>query len=996
MQPFSDKTTIGVPGDKRRAERLAAVLDAYMRDLEGGGIPPDLDRLIARHPDLADELRSYADSLQLLHQMTAGLRPLPTRSEPNAAGGMATKRLGDYDILREIGRGGMGIVYEARQLSLNRLVALKVLPFAAMLDEKQITRFRNEAQAAAQLHHPNIVPVHAVGQERGVHFFAMQYVPGQSLERALDEIRRQGDAASGGAPEQGPNSHVLDDRTVSERSGTNSVAARAGDTASAAAFSTRASVRTRGYCQSVARLMIQAADAIQHAHECGVIHRDVKPSNLLLDREGKLWVTDFGLARMQSDSGVTMTGDVVGTLRYMSPEQAAGATGLVDARADVYSLGATMYELLTLRPAHSGENRQAVLRHIEQREPTPPRTLNPAIPIDLETITLRALAKSRDERYSSAAALSNDLRLFLEGRPTVAQRPTALDRAAKWALRHRVAVTVGGAVLLLLSVVSAGAAVMIAREQSRTADALERARGSLAKAERSDQHARRAVDQFGQRVASELAGVPGMEPLRRRLLGQTLAFYRQFIEASKDDPRLQRELASVCFKAASIAQSLGDRTEAIELCTQAVGEFDELARQAPDDAGLALQRAECEGALGLLLAGAGRVDAARDQYAAAIRQQESLLGVAGGTSRGDVARSLADSHSKLGLLLAQLGEKEAARRALRTAIELVTQAAGSGPLEAPLRHELSHMFNNLSFVEREVDWARAEQSSRRAIELLEQAAQQEPEELAYRSDLALFYNNLGAILAHRGNVREMGQSYRRAVAMQERLVRQAPAVVGYRCELAVTWNNWGQALDSQGSAEEAANAFAEAERIVSVLVDDHPDELRFRSLYGAVLNNRAMAMLSTGQPEQVLSALESAIRQQRVAFERAPDVAEHRELLSKHYYNLARALMTAGQPKRAAEMALARRGLWRGDGPHLAQVAVELAQAAVAARALTSGDGGDDDSLADRLEAETAATLRDAAAAGDDLAVLRGEAAFRLLKNSAIASMITGAASEAP
>ena len=290
---------------------------------------------------------------KLLHQMTAGMRPpMPTRAEPSATG-MATKRLGDYDIVREIGRGGMGIVYEARQLSLNRQVALKVLPFAAMLDEKQIARFRNEAQAAAQLHHPNIVPVYAVGQERGVHYFAMQYVPGQSLETAMHELRQEPRRTRQRRPSR-PDGRRCDGKspapTFQRRHGRR---VRRRDTATFAAFSTKASTRSRGYCRSVARLMIQAAEALQHAHEYGVIHRDVKPSNLLLDRDGKLWVTDFGLARMQTDSGVTITGDVVGTLRYMSPEQAAGATALVDARADVYSLGATLYELLTLRPAHT-------------------------------------------------------------------------------------------------------------------------------------------------------------------------------------------------------------------------------------------------------------------------------------------------------------------------------------------------------------------------------------------------------------------------------------------------------------------------------------------------------------------------------------------------------------------------------------------------------------------------------------------------------------------
>lgn len=985
MQPFSDKTTVAIPGDAPRAERLAAVLDAYMRELEAGGIPPDVESLVTQHPDLADELRSYIDSLKLLHQMTAGLRPMPTRAE-SPPSGMSPKRLGDYDIVREIGRGGMGIVYEARQLSLNRQVALKVLPFAAMLDEKQIARFRNEAQAAAQLHHPNIVPVHAVGQERGVHFFAMQYVPGQSLEAALQELRNESSEKSPAAPRAGA--------TTVARAGTGAHGAGAShagltvpnepalrDTATFTAFSTRASTRSRGYCQSVARLMIQAADAIQHAHDCGVIHRDVKPSNLLLDRDGKLWVTDFGLARMQSDSGVTMTGDVVGTLRYMSPEQASGAHGLVDARADVYSLGATLYELLTLRPAHSGDNRQAVLRNIESREPTPPRALNPAAPLDLETITLRALAKSRDERYSSAKDFANDLRLFLQGRPTVARRPTVRDRAAKWCLRHRAAVSLVAVALLLITLVSATAAFM-------TAGALHEAKANLARAERSERQAHEVVDRFGSGVASELAGRPGIEPLRRMWLGETLGYYRRFIKQSEGDPRLRRDLASVCFKAASIADQMGNRREAVDLCRQALSGFNELVRQSPNDQELAIERSKCQSSLGLLLAAESQIDAALQSYATAIDEQRSMVTRGGASADPAAVRALADTHCNLGLLLAQTGRKDAARRSMGEGIALIKKLSARTPGDVALRHDLAISYNSLSFVERDLDWSRAEAACRQAIKLQEQLVKEQDEKATYRADLALFYNNLGAILAHGGDWAAACQSYRQAIQSQEQLQRLAPAVVNYRRDLAVSWNNLGQALDARRRAGEAAEAYDHATGIIEDLVEDYADELTFRSLFGAVLNNRAMALEAAGHRAEALPAFEQAIAQQRIAFDRAPQVAEYRDFLSKHYFNYGRALRAAGQPARAGEMALARRALWPSDGQHLSQVAVELAEAAVLARQGTEDSAAE---LADSLENEAAETVRAAAAAGGNLAGLRGEAAFQLLRNSTIWTIINGA-----
>ncbi len=999
--PFSDKSTVAIPADEQRAERLAALLDRYMRDLEAGGIPPDVEALVAEHPDLADELRSYADSLKLLHQMTAGIRPLPTRAEPSTAG-MTARRLGDYEIEREIGRGGMGIVYEARQLSLNRQVALKVLPFAAMLDEKQIARFRNEAQAAAQLHHPNIVPVHAVGQERGVHFFAMQYVPGQSLEMALQELRKESDFKPPAPPVDGPSRDTTPSEGKSAGRGGGSYGGflsepAARDTVPFTAFSTRASTRSRGYCHSVARLMIQAADAIQHAHEYGVVHRDVKPSNLLLDRTGKLWVTDFGLARMQSDTGVTITGDVVGTLRYMSPEQAAGATALVDARADVYSLGATLYELLTLRPAHSGDNRQEILRHIETREPPAPRSFNPAIPLDLETITLRAMAKTREERYASAQEFSSDLRLFLEGKPTIARRPTVLDRAGKWALRHRRAVSLAAACLLVVSLVSATAAIMIAREKARTDEALDETRTSLAKAEAANEMAHGAVEELG-RMASELATVQGAEPQTRRMFAEALAYYREFIAQNADDPRLERELASASFKAATLAEALGERREALALCRQAIEQFAALLKKSPEDAELQLKLARCYSNLGLLLAHKREVEQALDVYADAVHRQQVL--VSRPNASPAAVRDLADTQSNLGLLLAELGRTDAARRALSGAIGLIKRLAAAAPEDLRLRHDLANTYNILSFVQRDLDWDQAELSCREAISLLETLASESPGTPAFRADLAICLNNLGAILAHGSNWDDACESYRRAIGYQEQLVRQAGAVVAHRRDLAVTWNNLGQALQATGAQGAAVDAYDSAREIIELLVADYPDEPSFRSLCGGVYNNRAMALEASGQLDKALAAYDKAVAEQRVAYDRAPQVAQYREFLSKHYFNYGRALRAAGRLADAAEMALARRELWRGDGPRLGQVAVELALAAVAAREVRD-DGNSDaqgrDQLADRLEAETAATLRDAAAAGGNLAELQGERAFQLLRDAAIWTMIkTPAKDDAP
>ncbi|MHC4341138.1 MAG: serine/threonine-protein kinase, partial [Planctomycetota bacterium] len=284
--------------------RLVAIVDEYLAG-QRVGQPISRAELLQRHPDMAPELETCLKSLELVEQGLEGAEDRAGHSDP--LNGM----LGDFRIIREIGRGGMGVVYEAEQISLSRRVALKVLPLAAVFDERHLQRFRNEAQAAASLHHGNIVPVHAVGQERGVHYYAMQYIEGRTLAQIIEELKAAEDSGLG-----------------------------ASETSSAAlgALTKERSTRTVAWCRAVARLGIQAAEALDHAHERGVVHRDVKPGNVMVDGLGHAWITDFGLATFERNTSLTMTGDLIGTVRYMSPEQALAKRVPIDHRTDIYSL----------------------------------------------------------------------------------------------------------------------------------------------------------------------------------------------------------------------------------------------------------------------------------------------------------------------------------------------------------------------------------------------------------------------------------------------------------------------------------------------------------------------------------------------------------------------------------------------------------------------------------------------------------------------------------
>jgi serine/threonine protein kinase len=282
----------------------------------------------------------------------------------------------------------MGVVYRARQLSLNRPVALKVLRPGLALTRNGLARFQREAEAAAKLHHTNIVAVYAEGEEHGVCYYAMELIEGQSLQRVLRGVRGQQ------APPP-PGGETID-----------YVPAPRAEVSPVSATTLSGSSTDSGYYDTVARWVADAADALDYAHRQRVIHRDIKPANLMLSSDGRLTILDFGLARLLEETGVTVSGDFLGTPRYMSPEQVAAGRTRVDHRTDIYSLGATLYELLTLQPAVVGKTREQVVTQILTRDPARPRRLNRKIPVDLETICLKALEKDPDRRYATASALA--------------------------------------------------------------------------------------------------------------------------------------------------------------------------------------------------------------------------------------------------------------------------------------------------------------------------------------------------------------------------------------------------------------------------------------------------------------------------------------------------------------------------------------------------------------------------------------------------------------
>jgi tetratricopeptide (TPR) repeat protein len=526
--------------------RVADILDEFTQRLNQGESPA-IEDYLERCPEAARLLRDVLPTLAVLRGLDGGD---DADAHDDAQTALRLQgALGDFRIVREVGRGGMGVVYEAQQISLARRVALKILPFAAVVDPRQVARFKKEAQAAGQLDHPHIVDVIAIGVERGVHYYAMRFVDGMTLAQIVNDLRDE---------KREPHS-----------------------TSPWAALSTSRLTNRRCYFRSIAQLAIPVAEALDHAHEVGVIHRDVKPSNLMVDGRGKVWITDFGLARINSAPEMTFTGDLVGTLRYMSPEQALAKRAIIDHRTDVYSLGATLYELLTLQPVFAGHDKQELLKQIAFEEPRPLRKLDGAVPGDLETIVLKALEKNPSDRYASARELADDLRRFVDDKPIRARPPGLNLRAVKWGRRHRGAV----AVMIVAAALTGAAGPIVAWRENSLRGLAETRRQDAELAAQNERQQRAIADEqrkqaeaaakLLEKVFAQLGPSDAHQDLKAQIVARLETVAADLDKEFADEPHIR----------ASLLGSLGQSLRGLEEWAKAA----ELFRKAFE-----IERAHCE------------------------------------------------------------------------------------------------------------------------------------------------------------------------------------------------------------------------------------------------------------------------------------------------------------------------------------------------------------------------------------------------------------------
>jgi serine/threonine protein kinase len=514
------------------------------------------------------------------------MRGTPMSSRPDHP--LEQQPLGDFVIGREIGRGGMGVVYEARQTSLNRLVALKVLSTSVGLTPRAVQRFHHEAEAAAKLHHSNIVPIYATGQQEGTHFYAMERIEGPSLDQVIGQLREvpTNPPAPSTARLAAPTASAAGNPDASALTATGPYVESPRPSSSDGLTSSSLSSGS-SYFNTLARMIAEVADALDYAHQQGVIHRDIKPSNLLVSPAGRLCVSDFGLARMLEQPGMTITGEMVGTPLYMSPEQITAGRVPVDHRTDIYSLGATLYELLTLRPPFNAEQRDQLLAQVIQKDPTPPRKINRKVPVDLETICLKAMDKDPDRRYQTAGQMAEDLRRYVNRFAILARRARPFARLQKWVIRNPALSAALAAVFVFVGV----AAVLAYRSHLRDRAHLqelakveherieEKRRGALEKAVL----AARLEDFDGARHAIREAASLGCSAGEVRMLQGQLELYqghdKEAIEHLTKATDLLPQSVAAWSMLAVAKMSAGSQTESQRALVRAM----ELSPKSPED-----------------------------------------------------------------------------------------------------------------------------------------------------------------------------------------------------------------------------------------------------------------------------------------------------------------------------------------------------------------------------------------------------------------------------
>jgi tetratricopeptide (TPR) repeat protein len=667
----------------------------------------------------------------------------------------------------------------------------------------------------------------------------------------------------------------------------------------------------------------------------GVVHRDIKPANLLLDLHGNLWITDFGLARLPTDAGLTVTGALVGTLRYMSPEQALGHRGVLDHRTDIYALGVTLYELLTLEPAFPALERHELLAQIEHDEPRAPRRLNRAVPADLETIVTKAMAKEPEGRYASAQDLAEDLRRFLEDRPILARRPSLWRRAARWARRHRALVRASGAVLLLaLAGLAVGVGLIwqqkreteeallhardmqtlaekkthevenalgraremqiLAESQTReTEKALDRARAMQGMAEEAVEHMLSEVAE--QWLADEVRG----QHLQRQFLEKALEYYQRIAAEHGTHPRLREQTARAYVRVGNLQQKLGKYADAEAAYKRAIPLCEELVREFPDAPAHRKTLAACLNGQGILWDQTGLREAAMRAYGRA----RDLLAPLATPNNPSYQDDLASFLSNLASVLDGLGRLDETERAYNQVLEVRLQLCDRFPTVTAYQHGLAIAYRNRGMIYWQTRrWAECEKDVKESLRLAQQLTEGFPRQRSYRATLGSGQELLSILLMTTGRWSAAEPLCRQNVLLREQLAADFPQVLDYRVRLGASYDRLGRVLRETGAFREAEERYRAAIQLRQQLMTDMPGIPQLRKQLADSYNDLGNLLRDAGRLADALPSYREALALLEGESERFGNSPFYRDDLTTYQNNLAYAYWLGGRSREAEEL----------------------------------------------------------------------------------------------
>jgi len=761
--------------------RLQEAVGEYYRQRECGGTF-SREGLLAKYADVAAELESFLATAKEVELFAAGEDNTGKPKSDSATDGVQSadlhcSSLGDYVLLEEIGHGGMGVVYKARQRSLDRLVAIKMILAGPSATHDEVRRLHNEAKLAAKLRHPRIVPIHEVSEHDGRPFFSMDFVDGVSLAERIRE--------SPLPPKQ------------------------------------------------AAEYLVSISEAVHFAHENGILHRDLKPANILLDKDAQPLVTDFGLAKqLAGESSLTESGAIVGTACYMAPEQASGQASSLTSAADVYSLGAILYEMLTGRPPFKAETAWETLLLVRSEEPVAPRRLQPKVPRDLETICLTCLRKEPSKRYSGAKILADDLRRFIDGKPIRARPVGIAERSWRWCRRKPLVASLAGTIIvLILSSLAGLTGLWLHSETQRklAQDNAEQEEKQRQRAERNFGVAQDTVRRYLTQVSEErILNEPFMKPLRHRLLQLAQEYYQDFVAQHENDESVLSELGYAYYRLATVTAEIDSKLKALQHGEKARDVFLRLTETVPSSTDFQDGLAMVDHALANWTHSTGQLTRAEDLHRQALKIRQNLAREHPDSQ--ELARSLAVSLGHVGTFYRAIGRWGDATSMHRQAIGIMEELARRQPTKWSYKHDLALGVKNLGAACIDLgDFKEAEACFLRARGIWDSLCKRTPKNTQWWSSLAGTHYNLALLYSHIGRIHEVEPALRQALKIHELLAHEQPEDTWIQHLLATDYNNLGAHFADVARLVDAEQAFTRSLELNEKLATRFPEDDRFQN-----------------------------------------------------------------------------------------------------------------------------------------------------------------------